>query len=261
MADYQIEGLFFSSHARMKARMSKLFHNGYVARLDRAQRAQLPYMAYCLDKRGAEFVASLEGVPLKTLGWRKPWDGWDIVRHDVELNDLRIAAMRALAQLPSTRLVNWMNSRHFNKYADPVQYRDRKGRERTRRIQPDGYFHVINTGTLGERHSRFFIERDRRTEDNPRFFVEKVLPGLAYLRSGAYAARFGAFSARWLVVTTGERRLANMKAHTEHQAAKMDMNARAFYFTTFDKAVHSDAFFTAPIWVQAGNEKPTPLFR
>ena len=41
-----------------------------------------------------------------------------------------------------------------------------------------------------------------RTEDNPRFGEEKVLPGIAYVRSEVYAQRFGDKSGRWLVVTT-----------------------------------------------------------
>ncbi len=56
-------------------------------------------------------------------------------------------------------------------------------------------------------HIRYLLEIDRSTEDNPRFFREKILPGLAYIKTKAYEERFGHRSGRWLVVTTGEKRL------------------------------------------------------
>jgi hypothetical protein len=42
------------------------------------------------------------------------------------------------------------------------------------------------------------LEIDRSTENIPRFLREKILPGLAYLKSEAYAERFGHRSERWL---------------------------------------------------------------
>ena len=46
------------------------------------------------------------------------------------------------------------------------------------------------------------------------------MPGLAYVKSQAYTDRFGHRSGRWLVVTTGERRLANMLSQAERGNAK-----------------------------------------
>jgi hypothetical protein len=256
LADYQIERLFFHSHARMKARMSKLFHNGYVARLNRAQRAQLPYMVYCLDKRGVDFIANLEGVALRELHWRTPWEGWSLVRHDIELNDIRLSIMGAIKGLAQANLVQWTTAQQFAMHASRVIYTDSKGTRRVRQVQPDGYFHIVNRAHFGERHSRFFLERDRRTEANPRFFEEKVLAGLAYLQSEGYKERFGDYPARWLTVTTGERRVANMKAHIERKAARMGINAKAFYFTTFEKALTPRHF--SPNQFGCRSDKITP---
>ena len=101
------------------------------------------------------------------------------------------------------------------------------------------------------------LELDRATEDNPRFAREKVRPGLAYLRSKAYKDRFGFQTGRWLVVTTGERRMQNMK----HQAElAIGTDARVFYFTTYGQ-IRPDTLLTAPIWYRGGDDHPCPLFR
>ena len=68
-----------------------------------------------------------------------------------------------------------------------------------------------------------------RTEDNPRFGEEKILPGIAYIRSEVFAQRFGYRSGRWLVVTTGERRMLNMKQQAERVGGA---SARLFYRIT-----------------------------
>jgi len=82
---------------------------------------------------------------------------------------------------------------------------------------------------------------------------EKILPGLAYIRSKVYEERFGNRSGRWLVVTTGERRLRNMRRQAERGEAK-----GLFYFTTYDKITVSTLLFS-PIWHRADRDEPMPL--
>ncbi len=94
---------------------------------------------------------------------------------------------------------------------------------------------------------------DMGTEDNPRFTREKVIPGIAYLKSQAYAQRSGLGYGRWLIVTTGERRLQNMKRHTERAGGN-----GLFYFTTLDN-IRSEAMLSKPVWWLAGKEAPQPI--
>ena len=49
---------------------------------------------------------------------------------------------------------------------------------------------------------RYLFEIDRSTEDNPRFMRDKILPGLAYIKTKTYEDRFGHRGGRWLVITT-----------------------------------------------------------
>jgi len=100
---------------------------------------------------------------------------------------------------------------------------------------------------------RYLLEIDRSTEDNPRFFREKILPGMAYLNSEAYGDRFGHRSGRWLVVTTGERRLRNMLSQARQAETK-----GLFYFTTYDK-LNSVTILHTPIWKRADRKELVPL--
>lgn len=79
------------------------------------------------------------------------------------------------------------------------------------------------------------------------------MPGLAYIKSKAYEERFGHYSGRWLVVTTGERRLRNML----NQARLADAKG-VFYFTTFS-LLNSATILRAPIWKRADRDDLVPL--
>lgn len=118
-------------------------------------------------------------------------------------------------------------------------------------MRPDGCF-VLRAGRV---QARLLVEIDRGTEDNPRFARETVRPAVAYLRSDAYLRRFGSRSGRWLVVTTGARRMGNMKRQTELALGK---DARLFYFTTFDR-VTPETLLSAPIWHRGGDETAQAL--
>jgi hypothetical protein len=144
-------------------------------------------------------------------------------------------------------------SGEFWAYPDTVEYTRPNGKKHRRKVRPDGYFIILVDG----QPRRFLLELDRATEDNPRFAREKVLPGISYLKSEAYIKRFGHASGRWLVVTTGERRMRNMREQTR-QTAKHDANL--FYFTTF-QTISSDKVLTSPIWYPGGDADPVPLFR
>jgi hypothetical protein len=76
--------------------------------------------------------------------------------------------------------------------------------------------------------------------------MRKVSAYLEYHRSGKYQLRYKMQGLRMLTVTTGEKRLANLKAATEKTGGK----AR-FWFTTFEQIRKSDVL-TEAIWQKAG---------
>lgn len=256
LADYQLMTLFFESERRMKARMSLLYQNRYVDRLTRQQQNSYGFMAYFLDELGIDYLCNHYGITPEELRPRSKEERTSLIRHDVVLNDVHIAVLKALALLPQARLAQTISSRAFWADHDRIEFKDGKGAKKQRNIIPDRFYHIVSSREEKDRHSRLLIEVDLRTEDNPRFVEEKVRPGLAYINSPQYKERFGANSGRWLVITTGKTRLRNMKLAAE----KVGEAARAFYFTTFEQATTPGAFFTQAIWARPTHEYEVALF-
>lgn len=247
---------FFDSWRTTRERLSKLYQNGYLARPDRQQRAAITDMVYWLTERSAELVAGLHGQELNAFHWRKQ-PRWSLVTHDLALNDFRIAMLKACQDLPGVELECWIPSIEFWADSDAVHYQDEHYKQAKRRVRPDGYFVIRCWNAANDKwdHFRFLLEIDMASEHLPRYAREKVRPGVAYLKSAAYAQRFGANAGRWLVVTTSPRRMRNMKRQTETVAGR---DAGLFYFTTFDQ-VRPQTVLEA-IWYRGGEEQPIPLF-
>jgi hypothetical protein len=251
LADYQIQKLFFQGKRQMQYRMSLLFHHAYVARPDRKRRAAIPSMIYWLNKKGARYVAGLSGQTLKEFKFRED-PKWFTIKHDIAINDFRLAVMEACALNREFKLEQWIPDGEFWANPDKVEYKLPNGKKKSALVRPDGFFSIVSRGY----RYKFLLEIDMATEDNPRFVRQKVLPGLAYLKSKAYRERFGGEnSGRWLVVTTGERRLQNMLAQTRAAAGE---EAALFYFTTFGE-LGANNLFQESIWKRGDMEATQKL--
>ncbi len=252
LSDEQIKRLFFTGMSQVQFRMRLLYQNGYVARPDRRRRASIPRMVFWLTEQGAAYIAGLSGTPLQEFSYRHE-PKWLQLTHDLAVNDVRITVMEACLSSPDTVLEEWIPQSFFWAYPDRVEFQLLDGKQARRFVRPDGYA-VVKHGSYV---ARLLLELDRATEHNPRFGIEKVIPGIAYIRSDGYRKRFGFNSGKWLVITTSERRLQNMKRASERVAGS---NAGLFYFTTLDR-VAADTLFSAPIWYRGGEEKPLSLFQ
>jgi hypothetical protein len=204
-------------------------------------------MVYWLDKKGAALVASFLGTTISEMGWRKQ-PRWFQVEHDLAVNDFRLDIVAACHSNPNVTLETWVPESEFWAYPDKITYFYAE-REKKRNIRPDGYFTLI----IGDDRIRYLLEIDRSTEDNPRFLREKILPGLAYIRSRAYEQRFGHKAGRWLVVTTSERRMANMLDQARRAEAKGN-----FYFTIYEQ-ISPETVLQTPIWSRADRDDLVPL--
>jgi hypothetical protein len=243
----QIQRLFFTGKSQAELRLKLLYQHHYVNRPNFNERKRLPDMVYWLDRRGAEVLASLNGVPLQEYSWRKE-PRWFQVEHDLAITDFRLDLEDACDDDQEVMLETWIPESEFWAYPDKVSY-SYNGSQMKHNIRSDGFF-ILSTS---EHRYRYLLEIDRSTEDNPRFSREKILPGLAYLKSKAYEERFGHRSGRWLVVTTGERRLRNML----QQARRADTKG-LFYFTTYDK-LNPSTLLNTPIWLRADRDAAVPL--
>lgn len=252
MSAQQIQRSFFSGERAAKRRLSLLFHGGYLQRSDRQQHAQVGSIVYWLDRKAAQQLAELKRVPFGEFKYRQD-PRWSLVRHDLIVNDFRLDVVEAAKAHTEIELEQWVPGGEFWAHPDTVEYPASSDDDTLikRKVRPDGFFVLVHSGY----RQRLLLEIDMSTEDNPRFGREKVRPGIAYLRSQAYKDRFGYRSGRWLVVTTGDRRLGNMKRQTEVVGRNA---AGVFHFTTFDR-VGAGTVLTKPIWYKGGSSKPQAL--
>ncbi len=250
----QIDCMFFSGKGRSqpRARMRLLFDNGFVALPSKDKMHQMPLgeTVYWLDKQGAAVVAAAQGKLLKQFNWRRQ-PRYSLIAHDLVVNDFRIAILQAIREMDGYELMYWIPESEFATRPDKIEYKNAQGKKRQRTIRPDGFFVIRQYHWTGHtKEYAFLLEIDMGTEDNPRFVREKVTPGMAYLGSEMYQKRFGLRYGRYLVVTTSQRRLHNMKAQTERAGG-----GGLFYFSTFTE-ITMNAIFKQPIWHLAGREQP-----
>jgi hypothetical protein len=187
---------------------------------------------------------------------------WMQLAHDLAVVDFRFAVEQAVGEVPGLSLEAWLHESKFRSDGDTVEYRiagrDGKVRRAKKRVYPDSYFVIVDERRVAQgelARARLLLEIDQATHSNPRFGREKVAPGVAYINSPQYRVRFGDNSGRWLVVTTGERRMKNLLHQTHHVAGN---GAGIFLFTTFDR-LETGNVLTDPIWRLVGREDPLPL--
>jgi len=250
----QIDRLFFSGKGRSqpRARMRALFDNSHVQMPNPESIHQVPRgeTVYWLDRKGASLVAGFQGKSSAQLKWRRK-PRFSQIEHDLKVNDFRIAVREDCQLQPDLQLEMWLPESEFAVQPDRISYETSAGKKTSRTIRPDGYFTIEHQPQFGRNKPfSFLLEIDMGSEDNPRFAREKVLPGVAYLKSSKYADRFGRPHGRYLVVTTGHRRLLNMKAQAERHNGK-----NLFYFATFDD-LRAGTFLAEPVWMLAGHQEP-----
>jgi hypothetical protein len=281
-----IKSMFWprASWRAMEMRLSLLYHNGYINWPNEHQRRTqpIPEPVVWLGWRGAIWVAGHYGIDIESptknteyqlrifsrklrhqgFRWlREP--RWIQLTHDLWVVDFRMAVENGIAKNPTLSLEEWIPEGVWLSDHDVIEY-GYKGRDgeiirKKKGIRPDGYFSVVDQKRQikgSAVRSRFLLEIDMSTHPNRRFGREKAAPGVAFIRSPEFKARFGYQSGRWLVVTTGEVRMRNLMRLT-HQYTGSD--AKVFFFTTFAHLV-TENILTDPIWYQIGRDNPLSLF-
>jgi hypothetical protein len=294
-AIYEYDGVLARRHLKrlfwpdatlraMQKRLAKLIGSGYLAKPTPHQRRTqpIPEPVYWLGWKGIIWVAGQYDVVVdppanqgenqmrklaknlrdQGIRWlREP--RWIQLAHDLAVVDFRMAVEKAVNELPALNLEEWKHESEFRCDGDAVAYkttgRDGMVKQMEKRVYPDSYFVIVDERRLAQgllARARFLLELDNATHPNERFGREKVVPGVAYINSPEYKARFGDNSGRWLVVTTGEVRMSNLMDQVQRVTRG---GATLFLFTTFDKS-QSGNVLTKHIWRQEGKEEPIPLF-
>ena len=240
----QIQELLFPSKNTANERLKRLYQHGFLERrwLPVEYGKGTSQAMYLLGERGADVVAQRQGIDRGKVDWRESYNrvGALFLEHLLLVNQVRIAFSMA-AEKRGFSVDKWISEEELKATRDFVQISTVGGSHRRVAVIPDGYF-ILN---FGDRRAHFFLEVDRATEANKRW-AQKVQAYLVYTRSGRYSERYGTRSLRVLTVTTGEKRLANLKRATE----EVD-GGQMFWFTTFAGA-QADKILGTAIWQVAG---------
>lgn len=240
----QLQALFFGSQSTASYRLSRLYQHGF---LDRHFLPTLGGIAsspalYVLGKRGVDVLRRVLDYGPKDI--RKLPNNQELsplfLEHLLQINDFRVAVTVAARNRDYT-LEKWLDDYQLKADYDQVVIQTPQGRRRTVSLIPDGY------GVLEVPQGRacFFLELDRGTMTRSRF-RDKVLAYQAYIASGQYEKRYGTRSLRVLTVTSGPKRLENLR-----EEAEQAKGGRVFWFTTSDQ-VTQERVLTYPIWMIAG---------
>jgi len=243
----QLQALFFGSQSTASYRLSRLYQHGFM---DRHFLPTLGGLAsspalYTLGKRGVDILRRVLDCGPKDI--RKPPNNQELsplfLEHLLQINDFRVAVTVAARHLDYT-LEKWLDDYQLKADYDRVVIQTPQGRKRSVSLIPDGYF-VLQ---VPQGRACFFLELDRGTMTRSRF-RDKVLAYQAYITSGQYEKRYGTRSLRVLTVTSGPKRLANLK----EEAEKVN-GGRVFWFATTEQ-VTAKRVLSEPIWYVANETK------
>ncbi len=243
----QLQALFFGSQSTASYRLSRLYQHGF---LDRHFLPTLGGLAsspalYTLGKRGVDVLRRVLDCGPKDI--RKPPNNQELsplfLEHLLQINDFRVAVTVAALEQGYT-LEMWLDDFQLKADYDRVVIQTPQGRKRSVSLIPDGYC-VLQ---VPQGRACFFLELDRGTMTRGRF-RDKVLAYQAYIASGQYEKRYGTRSLRVLTVTSGPKRLENLREEAEQAGG-----GRVFWFITSDQ-ISTETVLNGAVWQVAGSRE------
>ncbi len=228
----QIHTLFFNgSMSQTRLRLTKLYHNGYLDRVYRPVTQGSGEAIYCLDRKGADELASQLDIDRGQMFWqgRTMRLSQNSLEHALRVTDFRIALNVACDRLELASVAgDWIGEQVLRDLkqrvkvpspSDPDSYTECP-------MVADGYFclEFINGAS-----QCFMLEIDMGTESNRRIGL-RVRAYREYLRSGKYGELFGNDSFKVLLVTTSPNRAENLM-----RTARLAGDKTMFWFADFSQ--------------------------
>ena len=251
----QIVRLHFPSARTAQRRLAVLTRHKLLASFNVPNMSERIYM---LTTRGATLVSELLGVSPNDLLWStgtKPPKDYYFMKHFVAISDFRITLTHAttdsnvslLGFIPEHYGAKHLSGR-VTKYIKDVAFSITDPKEKISHT-PDAVFALEKAG----KQALYFLEIDRGTETigNPSKGIGKMIrfyEGYAHdEKYKGYAEDFHCppFTRfRLLIVTTSERRIANIRATLGTNPTPL---YRFFWLTTFDQVSETTLF--DPVWL------------
>ncbi len=240
MSRGQIKRLYFSSTVRCNARLRLLFDHKFVLR------HFPPYAPF-----GSQAIYSVGKAALPLISRRTELDLPEVTRyfrrtqtptfieHTLSVVDIWLAFREAVDARRDVTLDLWLAEMRCR---DEWDIRALGYKWRKEAFKPDGFVRLQTS----EGYLNFFIEADLGHTSSSQF-EGKILTHQRYLESGLFEQTYGCSTFHTLVVTTGQRRLKNLREILEIR------DSEVFWFTTFEALREEGAL--APIWsVPRGSE-------
>lgn len=233
----QLMTLFWNSPNPAYTRLRQLVKYGYLEKCYitqiRAAPAASP-MVLTLTRQGAAVLAETFGYDTEDFNFAsRQIENWKTFQPIRATNDIRVALMRACWEDEHFTLVEWRNEARFRSKPRHVYIEGKK-----KPVYPDGYCLVRQ----GRRMTYNFVEADNGTEGLKQFMGQMAVYQ-AYVDAGLYQEDFGTRFWRVLVVTTGDKRLENLR----RKVIQVGGGGRNYLFTTYDR-ISPQTILSAPIW-------------
>ena len=235
MSRSQLERLYFTSASRCNVRLRQMFDHNLVSRY------YLPLAPF-----GAQCIYSLGKAGVVPVSRRLEWEPEEVERqanrhktpqfleHTLAINETRLAFRDALKAETTWKLGRWIPEIQCRHEYDIRLAGDKWQREV---FKPDGFVRLQNRET--RQNASFFLEIDMGHTSSSKF-ADKLESHTRYLESSLFREVFGEADFRTLVLTTGPRRLKNLREIVEGKGSRL------FLFSTFDEM--NSRGVTSQIW-------------
>jgi DNA-binding PadR family transcriptional regulator len=247
----QIQTLIQGSGQGVLRRLQKLFHAGYVDRLQpkTAYGSGSAKMVYAITNKGVRALHEEGRIKDRsTTDWNAQNRSLHdfSIRHTLLVSEIRAALTAACRRNPDLKLLYWREGRDLY---DSVEVTLADGYAHIP-VAPDAFFGLEDR--KGRMH--FFLEADRGTMTTKRF-VRKLKAYAAYHRQRKQQEKFGIRFFRVLTVTTGPARTQNL---VSAGGAEDDVRSLGRLFLFADETALSLANperLLGNIWTTAEGEK------
>lgn len=192
---------------RIRNRLNLMFHYRYIER---------PRKQYAYEKKRPDIIVMAGDRAVKELYpelrrrpgyYREKSENYTTlhIKHEMELNDFRIALLLALNKHPTAELKFWKKGKGAEDRI--VFYDPKRNRNIRRNVKPDGLFVISDSGA----DLPFVLEIDRSTMSHDRI-RQKALVYRAWKESGKFQDKFGYKGFRALFVATESKdRMENLR--------------------------------------------------
>jgi hypothetical protein len=241
----QLLALHEGSQRNLMARLTLLFHHGYLDRpkIQKTKHLASKHVVYSLERRGAEELS--KNADEREGFFRRIKEAQHtsaLIPHALMISQFRICLMLALKNHPEAKLLRWVQGNDLK-----VLLQKRGGNPP---LVADAFF-VLD---MPEYEHPCFLEADRATENEERF-TNKLRMYWRHNREKSFQSSLGVSHFRVLTITPNEKRAENLCLAAKN--ADDDQRGSSLYLFLSEKqySLTKPEAILAPIWASPKGDK------